>query len=194
MSQEGWMRGAQMRRGAIVALAAGVLAGCGGKAEDAGTSPVGKVVAGETETGTKLKVESFVEPSADKLVAQADEYREAGGYPAVDFHRVTATAGEVADRLRSVRFASDPEELSLGKAVEGRFACDVLNYEWPPAKKATTETFQQLHDSLCAVEPTDETGIKPGDEVVYYLVTERGFAERGLRDKRIFGPLDAELR
>jgi len=179
--------------GALV-LAAVALVGCGGDkaAKDPG-SKAGKVVQGESETGMKLKVESFVPPAADPLLKKLDAYRAAAGYPAVDYHRVTATAGAVPDRLRVVTFASSADDIPAGKGVEARFGCDALNYEWVPNKKVTTATFNQLLAPVCKVKPDDAEGVPPGARVVYYLVTDRGFAERNLRAKKVFGPRDAEF-
>lgn len=175
----------------VLALLAGLAIGCGGAKTD--TVPSGKVVQGETETGMKLKVESFVAPAADPLLAKVDAYRAAAGYPAVDYHRVTADAGAVADRVRVVRFASTADDLSAGKGVDGRFGCDVLSLEWVPAGKGTRAAFDDLRGALCAVPPADAEGVDAGAHVVYYLVTDRGFSERDLRARRIFGPRDVEL-
>jgi hypothetical protein len=192
------MRTRQLRAVAVVPLVAGLLAGCGGgEAAKSGDQPAaGKVVRGETETGMKLKVESFVPPASDPLLKKLDAYRAAAHYPAVDYHRVTAdnVRGTVPDRVRVVTFASSPDDLAGGKGVDGRFGCDVLSFEWVPAAKAPPSTFEQLRSSLCAVAPSDQEGIKPGARVVYYLVTDRGFAERGLRSKRIFGPRAVEFQ
>jgi hypothetical protein len=177
----------------LAALIAAIVSGCGGGEARTVAPAAGKVVQGETETGMKLKVETFVAPAGDRLLQQVDAYRAAAGYPAVDYHRVTADAGAMADRPRRVRFAGSADDLSAGRGVDGRFGCDVLNLEWVPAGKASAATFDTLRGSLCAPSPADAEGIAPGAHVVYYLVTDRGFAERGLRSKRIFGPRDAEL-
>lgn len=183
-----------MRKVAMVPLVAALLAGCGGEKRQADRVPDGKVVQGETETGMKLKVESFVAPTSDPLLKKVDAYRAAAQYPAVDYHRVTAAAAAVPDHLRVVRFATGPEDLSAGKGVDGRFGCDVLSFEWVPTGKATLSTFNELRDSLCSVTSADVEGVKPGARVVYYLVTDRSFSERNLRAKRIFGPRDVEFR
>jgi hypothetical protein len=178
----------------VAALVAAAVCGCGG-GDEARTdaAEAGRVVQGETETGMKLKVESFIRPADDRLLQRVDAYRAAAGYPAVDYHRVTADAGAIADRPRRVRFAANAGDLSAGKGVDGRFGCDVLNLEWLPARKASQATFDALRRSLCEPSPAEAEAIAPGAHVVYYLVTDRGFAERGLRSKRIFGPRDAEL-
>ena len=148
--------------GALV-LAAVTLAGCGGdKAAKAPGSTAGKVVQGESETGMKLKVESFVPPAADPLLKKLDAYRAAAGYPAVDYHRVTATGGAIPDRLRVVTFASSADDIPAGKGVEARFGCDALNYEWVPNKKVSTATFDQLLASLCKVKPDRRRGRSAG--------------------------------
>lgn len=179
--------------GALV-LAAVTLAGCGGdKAVKDPGSTAGKVVQGESETGMKLKVESFVPPASDPLLKKLDAYRAAAGYPAVDYHRVTATGGAIPDRLRVVTFASSADDIPAGKGIEARFGCDALNYEWVPNKKVSTATFDQLLASMCKVKPNDAKGVQPGAHVVYYLVTDRGFSERNLRARKIFGPRDVEF-
>jgi hypothetical protein len=184
------MRSMQLK--VVGVIVAGLVAGCGTSAEPKGAL-AGRVVQGETETGMKLKVESFVPPASDPLLARLDAYRAAAGYPRVDYHRVTATAAAMADRLRDVTFAATANDLAAGKGVEGRFGCDVLSLEWVPTAKATRSDFDRLRASLCKVAPSNQQGVAPGARVVYYLVTDRGFAERGLRRKRIFGPRDVEL-
>ena len=47
---------------------------------------------------------------------------------------------------------------------------------------------------MCADGPPKPDGIAAGASQVYYLVTDRGFAERGMRRMRVFGPRDAELK
>jgi hypothetical protein len=189
------MRGARWKVFTAVTLIVGVLAGCGGGEADKPAPAAGKVVQGETETGMKLKVETFVAPASDPLLEKLDRYRASAGYPAADYHRVTANnvAGTVPDRIRVVTFASNETDVQLGKGVDGRFGCDVLGLEWVPAGKASPKTFEELRSKLCAVEPNDPEGVKPGKRIVYYLVTDRTFAERGLNTKRIFGPRDAEF-
>jgi len=184
----------RMKVPVVAVVIAGVIAGCGGgeKPKDEAAT-AGKVVQGQTENGTTLKVESFVSPATDPVLKQLDAYRIAGGYPAVDYHRVTATAGAMADRPRVVTFAAKPGDLSAGKGIDGRFGCDVLNYEWVPIHKATPATYTQLKSKLCAVKPSAGDDIKPGAKVVYYLVTDRGFDERNLRAKNIFGPRDVQF-
>jgi hypothetical protein len=187
------MRRAQLRGVMAIGLVAGLLTGCGSEPRQSTVIPTGKVVQGETETGMKLKVESFVSPASAPLLKQLDAYRAAAGYPAVDYHRVTASAGAMPDHPRIVTFASSAQELSVGKGIEGRFGCDVLSFEWVPARTAAAGTFNQLRTSLCAVKPADLEGIAPGKQIVYYLVTDRGFSERDLRARRIFGPRDVEF-
>jgi hypothetical protein len=180
------------RYASLVAVIAVLLAGCG-SSETPGTVTAGKVVAGETETGMTLKVESFVPPASDPALRKLDGYRAAAGYAPVDYHRVTAVAGAMPDRLRAVKFAANADDIMAGKGIASRFGCDVLRYEWVPAGTARRGAYNALTGSLCTVAPTNAEGIAPGTRVVYYLVTDRTFAERGLRAKRIFGPRDAEL-
>jgi hypothetical protein len=179
----------------VAIVVAGLLAGCGGGSAEKGESSLqpGKVVQGETETGMKLKVESFIPPASDPLLKQLDAYRAAAGYPAVDYHRVTAHAAAMPDHPRDVTFASSVHDLSAGKGVESRFGCDVITHEWVPTAKASASTFDRLRASLCKVSPSVQDGIAPGARVVYYLVTDRGFSERNLRARKIFGPRDVEF-
>jgi len=73
------------RVGLLVAVAL-VAAGCGGGGKDEKAAPAaGKVVRGETETGMKLRVQTFVAPSADPELSKLDKYRVEAGYPPVDF-------------------------------------------------------------------------------------------------------------
>src|SRR4029079_3770767 len=115
-----------MRRGRVaVLLAVGLLAaGCGGgdgKKDEA--TPVGRTLRGETETGMKLKVETFVAPSANPELAKLDKYRASAGYAAVDFHEITAdnTQGSVPDRGRTIDFAQSADAIATGQAIETRF-------------------------------------------------------------------------
>src|SRR6188768_2037654 len=149
------MRTAQLRAAAIVPLVAAMLVGCGGDKKTP-TVPAGKVASGETETGMKLKVETFIPPASDPTLKRLDAYRAAAGYPAVDYHRVTAdnTKGVVPDRIRDVTFAQSANAIATGKGVTARFACDGLQYEWPPqGEKATKATFDDLNKTICAVQP-----------------------------------------
>jgi hypothetical protein len=191
------MRTAQLRAVAVIPLVAAMLAGCGGDKEEKPSVPAGKVVSGESETGMKLKVETFIAPESDPTLKQLDAYRAAAGYPRVDYHRVTAdnSKGSVADRLRDVTFASDPDAISTGKGVTARFACDALQFEWPPhGTKATQPTFEELNKKVCAIQPKQQDGVAPGDRTVYYLVTDRDFSGRGLRALNVFGPRSVQLK
>jgi hypothetical protein len=190
------MRTAQWRAAAVIPLVAATLAGCGGDKEKPSV-PAGKVVSGESDTGMKLKVETFVAPAADSTLKQLDGYRAAGGFPPVDYHRVTAdnTNGSVADRLRDVTFAKDADAINTGKGVAARFACDALQYEWPPnGAEATKSTFDALNKTVCAIQPAKQDGVAPGARTVYFLVTDRGFGDRGARAMNIFGPRSVQFK
>jgi hypothetical protein len=192
------MRGVQWRAAAAVPLVVGLLAGCGGASKAAPKVTAGKVVSGESETGMKLKVETFVPPATDPTLKQLDAYRAAGKYPPVDFHRVTAdnTKGAVADRIRTVSFATSVTAIASGRGVESRFACDALQYEWPPKDgvASSKETYAALRKVVCAVPPTAADGIAPGKRIVYYLITDRGFDTRGIRSQNVFGPRDTQFK
>jgi hypothetical protein len=191
-----------MHRGRVGALvvAALVAAGCGGGggASKGDATRLGRTVHGETETGMKLTVQTFLAPSADPELAKLDKYRAAAGYQPVDFHRVTAdnTHGSVADRGRQIDFAASADAIASGQAIESRFVCDVLQYEWLPKEDSVDEvaTYRSLRSELCKNGPPKDNGIAPGQRQSYFLVTDRGFAARGIKQMRIFGPLSAELR
>jgi hypothetical protein len=179
----------------LVALA--VVAGCGESKEAVPTPVPGKTVRGETETGMRLTVDTFVDPADDPRLKRIEDWRAAQGYRAVDFHRVTAdnTAGPTADSGRTVRFAPDSDRLATGAGIEARFSCDVLEFEWLPAgENADADGWSALRRDVCAEGPPKPNGIAAGTKLTYYLVTDRGFAERGLRRMRVYGPRDAELK
>jgi hypothetical protein len=180
---------------AVIPLVAGVLAGCGDSKEQKVAS-AGKTVSGETETGMKMKVETFVDPAKDPKVKELEAWRAASGYPKADFHRVTAdnSGQETPDAGRKVRFANDAAALNTGGGVEARFSCDVLSYEWVPVKPDQNARWAALRKEICADGPPKQDGIAPGQRKVYYLVTDRTFAERGLRNLKVFGPRDVEFK
>src|SRR3954469_9369228 len=149
-----------MRRGRLLALVVPVVvaAGCGGgggKKEDA--TPATKTVRGETETGMKLKVETFLAPSADPELAKLDKYRAEVRYAPVAFLRITADnpKGSVPDRGRPVDFARSADAIATGKAIETRFVCDVLQFEWLPKQGSAdqTATYRALRRELCSNGP-----------------------------------------
>lgn len=189
------MRARDVQAAAAIPLIACVLAGCGGGDDEPEPAP-GKTVGGETETGMKLKVETFFDPAKDPAAKKLSDWRAANGYPAVDFHRVTAdnSAGQSADSGRTLRFARDANAIATGQSVEARFSCDALQFEWVPAKESDARRWRALYRELCADGPPKQDGIAPGARKVYFLVTDRGFAERGIRGMRVYGPRDAELK
>jgi hypothetical protein len=183
----------------VVAVAL-VACGCGGGggASKGDAAPAGKTLRGETETGMKLTVQTFLAPSADPELEKLDKYRAAAGYPPVDFHRITAdnTKGSVPDRGRPVDFAASPDAIATGKAIETRFVCDVLQFEWLPKDGSPDElaTYRSLKQELCSNGPPKQDGIAPGKRQTYFVITDRGFGSRGIKTMRVFGPLSAELR
>jgi hypothetical protein len=190
------MRGGQVRATAAVLVTAGLVAACGGGGKDAPAAK-GKILRGETETGMKLKLETFVAPSSDPELKKLDAWRAARHYPPVDYHRITAdnSKGATPDRDRTVSFASSADAIAAGQGVESRFACDALRYEWLPRDGDPAKaTYDGLRKQMCPVAPDSPDAIAPGKEAVYYLITDRGFAERGLDRLRVFGPRTAELR
>jgi hypothetical protein len=190
-----------MRRGRVGALVAVALlaAGCGGgDAKKDQATPVGRTLRGETETGMKLKVETFVAPSANPELAKLDKYRASAGYAPVDFHEITAdnTKGSIPDRGRTIDFAQSADAIATGQAIETRFVCDVLQYEWLPKGDSADDlaTYKALLRELCVNGPPKANGIAPGKRQTYFVITDRGFASRGIKTMRVFGPLSAELR
>lgn len=190
------MRRAQLRAAVTVPLVAVMLAGCGGD-KDPPKVAAGKIVSGDTETGMKLKVETFVPAASDPTLKALDAYRAKSGYPPVDYHRVTAdnTKGAEPDHLRDLTFAKDANSIATGQGTAARFACDALQYEWPPVQpKTTTATYDGLMKTVCAIQPTKQDAVAPGSKTVYYLVTDRAFGQRGIRAMRIFGPRSEQLK
>ena len=158
----------------------------------------GKTVNGETETGMKLKVETFVDPADDPAAEEAG--RLAGveplprrRLPPRDRRQLrTAARPTAAGRCASRRA---PQALATGKGVEARFSCDALQFEWIPVKESDTPTLARAscRSSAPTVRPS-RTASPPASRKVYYLVTDRGFSERGIRTMRVFGPRDAEFK
>jgi hypothetical protein len=190
------MRGAQVRAAAAAGVAAALIAGCGADKSAPPPAAAGKVVHGQTESGMKLTVATFVAPSSDPQLARLDAYRAAGGYPSVDYHRVTAdnTHGSQPDRERDVTFARTQNDIAVGKGSPTSFACDALRYQWPPQRGATRQTHDALMKTFCAVEPSKPDGIAAGAKQVYYLVSDRSFGQRGIRSMNVYGPLSAQLK
>ena len=190
------MRGSHLRALGLFAALAVVFAACGGKS--APEPEKGKVVSGETELGMRLKVETFAVPGEDPQLRDLEAYRAMARYPAVDYHRVTAdnSAGTVADRGRSITFANSADDILATGGVQTRFSCDVLRFEWPVpdgAKEEVRRAYDALSTELCADGPPKPEGIAPGQRKVYYLITDRGFGQRGIESKRIFGPQNVEF-
>src|SRR6478735_8072557 len=97
------MRGAHTRAVAVIPLLAVAMAACGGgdkESPQASSAAAGKVVHGQSETGMKMTVATFVPPASDPNLKRLDAYRAAAHYPVVDYHKVTAdnTAGSQPDR------------------------------------------------------------------------------------------------
>lgn len=190
------MRARKARVVAAIPLIACALGGCGGSDDEAPEPVPGKTVSGETETGMKLEVETFVDPANDPQLKTLADWRASNRYPVADFHRVTAdnAQGDAPDSGRTIRFARDAAALATGKGIEARFGCDALAFEWVPVKESDTQKWRDLSEELCADGPPKQDGIAPGSRKVYYLVTDRGFGERGIRTMRVFGPRDTEFK
>ena len=190
------MRARQVKAIVAVALVAGVLAGCGDSEKKTPEPAPGKTVGGETETGMKVKVETFFDPAKDAKLKELDDWRAAQKYPAVDYHRVTAdnTNGQLTDSGRTLRFAPSAAALSSGQSVEARFTCDALAFEWVPPAPKDNDRWNKVRDDVCADGPPKQDGIAPGARQVYYLFTTRDFNARGLRQMLVFGPRDVEFK
>lgn len=190
------LRARRVRVAVTVPLVAGLVAACGGNSSEPPKVTPGKTVNGTTETGMKLKVETFLDPAKDPNVKRIEAWRAAARYPAVDYHRVTAdnAGGAVADSGRVLRFANTQEDISAGKSIEARFSCDALEFEWLPTDPAKNNDWNALRRDVCADGPPKPEGIAPGAKKVYYLVTDRSFSERGLRNMKVFGPRDQEFK
>jgi hypothetical protein len=175
-------------------LVAGLLAGCGGSDKNTEPPEKGQVVRGETETGMKMTVDTFLPPADDPMLSKLDAYRAKGHYPAVDYHRVTAdnTGGQVPDQGREVTFAPDANAIAAGRGVETRFTCDLLRFEWVPLK-GMEQAHTELQNELCKNGPPKPAGIAPGHKQVYYVITDRSFGQRGIRSQKVFGPRSAEF-
>src|SRR4051812_38014874 len=137
------MRGAQVRAVAAIGLAAASITGCGGGKEAPKPAAAGKVVHGQTETGMKLTVATFVPPSSDPQLARLDAYRAAGGYPSVDYHRVTAdnTKGSVADRERDVTFARSQTDIPTRNGAPTGFPPHPRRHPWPPKRPPAPQKY-----------------------------------------------------
>jgi hypothetical protein len=187
-----------MRALAVIPLVTVVLAACGGDKESpkSAPDPAGKVVHGQTETGMKLTVATFVPPASDPELKRLDAYRAAGGYPPVDYHKVTAdnTAGTTPDRERDITFAKSENDITTGQGSPTSFACDALNYQWPPNGKATKAQWDALVKVFCAVQPNAQGGVPAGAKKVYYLMSDHSFGQRGIRTMNVYGPLSAQLK
>jgi hypothetical protein len=188
-----------MKRGRVktafaVPLVAGLLAACGDSEKPPAPPAKGKVVRGETETGMKLTVDTFLPAADDPMLVKLDAYRVKGHYPAVDYHRVTAdnSAGEVPDQGREVTFAKDAAAIAAGQGIETRFTCDLLRFEWVPLQGMEAQQ-AELQKDLCQNGPPKANGIAPGQKQVYYVITDRSFSQRGIRSQKVFGPRSAEL-
>jgi hypothetical protein len=188
------MQRGRLRAALAVPLVTGLLTACGDSEKPPAPPAKGKVVRGETETGMKLTVDTFLPAADDPMLKKLDAYRAKGHYPAVDYHRVTAdnTVGQVPDQGREVTFAKDADAIAAGQGIETRFTCDLLRFEWVPLQGMEAQQ-AELQKDLCQNGPPKANGIAPGQKQVYYVITDRSFSQRGIRSQKVFGPRSAEL-
>ena len=105
------------------------------------------------------------------------------------------SAGQSVDSGRTVRFATDAAGAQrAARAWRPASAATPSSSNGFPSRRATPPRWRSLLDELCADGPPKQDGIAPGSRKVYYLITDRGFSERGLRTMRVFGPRDAEFK
>jgi hypothetical protein len=179
-----------------------MLSGCGGgdKGGAAGDASAGKHLTGQSsDSGMVMTVDTFVPPSKDAALGELEKYRAAGHFPAVDYHRVVAdnTKGQLDDRAQPITFARSQSAILSGQDAPSAFACNKLHYEWIPADNAsaaTKTTYKDLISKFCAVDPQNAAGIPKGTKKTYYLVTDRGFGQRGIATMKVFGPRSVELK
>ena len=158
----------------------------------------GKTVRGATETGMELKVETFVDPAKDPRLKRIDDVALAAGLPGGGLpprHRRQRGRAHGRQRTDGALRAPTRRGSPRGQGIEARFSCDALEFEWLPGRdRRTTDAWNALRRDVCGNGPPKPEGIAAGASQTYYLVTDRGFAERGLRRMRVFGPRDAELK
>ncbi len=115
----------------------------------------------------------------------------------MDYHRVTAdnSQGDVPDSGRVLTFAPNADAIASGQGDRGAVQLRCAGLRVAPDRRGPTgDPTSELRRELCADGPPKPEGIAPGSRKVYYLVTDRGFGERGLRTMRLFGPRNAELK
>ena len=157
---------------------------CGGSEEPPQPVP-GKTLHGETETGMKLTVDTFLEPSKDPQLKKIDDWRAAsrlpgGRLPPRDRGQLRrARSPTAAGRCASRRA---PERIPTGEVVEARFSCDVLAFEWVPPAEDKTQEWNDLRSESAPTARRSRRASPRARSKVYYLVTDRGFAERGTPD------------
>ena len=175
------MRARQVKAIVVVPLVAGMLAGCGDSEKKTPEPVPGKTVSGETETGMKVKVETFFDPAKDPKLKEIDAWRAAHKYPAVDFHRVTAdnTNGQLPDSGKTLRFAPTPPRSPVVKASRRASRATRSQFEWVPPAAKDNDSWNKVRDDVCADGPPKQDGIAPGARQVYYLFTTRDFDARG---------------
>ena len=178
------MRARNARVAAAIPLIACALAGCGDSDEDEPKPVPGKTVNGETETGMKLKVETFLDPAKDPELKKLADWRASNRYPAADFHRVTADNSQGRrtrqrpDRAVRAERAGARDRQGHRGAVQLRRA---RSSSGSRSRSPTRRRWRDLSQELCADGPPKQDGIAAGSRKVYYLVTDRGFSERGIR-------------
>ena len=108
--------------------------------------------------------------------------------------RRTTPPGQVPGQWADAPLRGQAERIPTGEVIEARFSCDALAFEWVPPAEEQDAAVERPACGRCADGPPKPDGIAPGAKQVYYLITDRGFAERGIRRMRVFGPRNAEFK
>ena len=157
----------------------------------------GKTVNGETETGMKLKVETFLDPAKDP---NAQAHRSLARSRALPGRRLPPRdrrqRGRRGRRQRAGAALRPRRRTTSPRARRSRRASAATpsSSSGCPTDPAKNDDWNALRKDVCADGPPKPEGIAPGAKKVYFLVTDRSFAERGLRTMKVFGPRDAEFK
>ena len=177
------MRARRVRVAVTVPLVAGMVAACGGKSSDPPKVMPGKTVNGKTETGMKLKVETFLDPAKDP---DAQAHRSLARRRALPGRRLPpGHRRQLGRHGRRQRAGAALRQARRGHR-RGQGDRGALQLRRPRVRVAAhgrtkNDDWNALRKDVCADGPPKPEGIAPGGKKVYFLVTDRGFSERGLR-------------